>query len=135
MKCWTHADTEASGVCPSCGRALCKGCVPENQRLMACSPECLERLETANRVTLLTYKKAMASIRANYTLLVLAGGTFFLFSLFFSWRALLAYASGVPVEEGDVILAGFLAAAAATFGVCGGLFRRNLKENERPAAQ
>ena len=48
MKCFKHDTTEAVGVCPWCGRAICAACAavdgPPGPRL-ACSDECANALE------------------------------------------------------------------------------------------
>lgn len=42
MRCFYHRDTEAVGICKSCGRALCPDCVADIGKGIACSGRCEE---------------------------------------------------------------------------------------------
>jgi hypothetical protein len=42
MKCFYHADRDAVGVCKSCQRALCRDCVAEVEKGIACKSRCEE---------------------------------------------------------------------------------------------
>ena len=45
MKCITHMDSEAVGVCVRCGKALCKACAAETGTgRLVCSYDCVNRL-------------------------------------------------------------------------------------------
>ncbi|MGH8046727.1 MAG: hypothetical protein ACREKL_05740, partial [Chthoniobacterales bacterium] len=40
MKCFTHSQADAAGICKSCGRGLCHECVAEVGLSCACKNRC-----------------------------------------------------------------------------------------------
>jgi hypothetical protein len=75
LKCFQH-DTEAVGVCPWCGRALCAACAPvegaAKQRL-ACSDQCAKALARHEFALDLLLQKSRQSARANSVYCYLCG--------------------------------------------------------------
>lgn len=48
MKCYNHPNYDASAVCRSCGRALCRDCVVEVGLSCSCKDRCESVVETLN---------------------------------------------------------------------------------------
>ena len=46
MKCYTHSDIEAVGLCRVCGRALCRECVTEVSGVCCCKGRCEASVKT-----------------------------------------------------------------------------------------
>ena len=46
MRCFTHQDAEAIGVCHVCGRAVCRACVRAEVLSLTCSDACAARQRT-----------------------------------------------------------------------------------------
>ena len=40
MHCYNHSGSDAVGICKSCGRALCRSCVAEVEKIVACKDRC-----------------------------------------------------------------------------------------------
>ena len=76
MKCKIH-NNEASGICPSCGRALCPDCdTAAGVSRVACSTECLANLEILDEAAILTVTNAKKTMVANVWFCRLLGGVF-----------------------------------------------------------
>jgi hypothetical protein len=50
MNCFNHTESAASGICKSCGRALCKECMVDVGGSISCSGECEERVKILNEM-------------------------------------------------------------------------------------
>ncbi|MGD8592015.1 MAG: hypothetical protein PVF82_04240 [Gammaproteobacteria bacterium] len=50
MKCYTHHDTEALGVCKACNKAVCTNCVIDTGRGLACSEACVKEINDYNEM-------------------------------------------------------------------------------------
>jgi hypothetical protein len=46
MRCYTHADIQAVGVCRVCGRALCQACLTEVKGHCCCKGRCESAVKT-----------------------------------------------------------------------------------------
>jgi|SRR5277367_3661210 len=76
MKCFKH-DTEAVGVCPYCGRALCAPCASASVAAaprLVCSAECAAALARNEGALQLLLQKSRQSARANSVYCYLCGG-------------------------------------------------------------
>jgi hypothetical protein len=75
MKCLKH-DTEALGVCPWCGRAVCAACGPAKgpaSLRLACSDACSEALKRNEEALESLLQKSRQSARANSVYCYLCG--------------------------------------------------------------
>jgi hypothetical protein len=50
MHCFTHADATARGICKSCQRALCIGCMAEVGKSVACKERCEKDVEALDEM-------------------------------------------------------------------------------------
>jgi hypothetical protein len=50
MKCYNHNDVDAVGICKHCQKGLCKECIEEVDRSLACKASCVEEVETLNYI-------------------------------------------------------------------------------------
>jgi hypothetical protein len=57
MRCYTHADIQAIGICRICGRALCRECLTEVKGHCCCKGRCEAAVKTPEEVK--------AELRAN----------------------------------------------------------------------
>lgn len=75
MKCFKH-DTEAIGVCPYCGRALCVSCASAagaSAARLACSSECAAALKRSEQSLESLSQRSRQSARANSVYYYLCG--------------------------------------------------------------
>lgn len=77
MRCWTHRETEALGVCRSCGRGLCGDCAGAAPGQLVCGDACRA---ARTRLHQLLAKEAWRS-ELTYSLSAVATGSFTLFCL------------------------------------------------------
>jgi hypothetical protein len=74
MKCPTH-QSEATGVCVYCGRAVCAECArPGTAQRFACSDQCAAALTRADQTMELLVQKSLQSARASAIYSYLCGG-------------------------------------------------------------
>lgn len=74
MKCAIH-QTEATGVCVYCGRAMCPECArPAGTRRHVCSDECAAALARAEQGMELLLQKSLQTARASAVYSYLCGG-------------------------------------------------------------
>ena len=50
MKCYTHSEVDAVGVCRACGRALCRDCVTEVSGICYCKGRCESSIKTNDQI-------------------------------------------------------------------------------------
>ncbi len=50
MKCFSHRDHEAVGVCKSCNKAVCGECAIDSGRGLACSSQCEKAIADENQI-------------------------------------------------------------------------------------
>jgi hypothetical protein len=74
MKCATH-NSEATGICAYCGRALCADCArPGATERMTCSENCASALARNDKALELILQKSLQSARASAFYSYLCGG-------------------------------------------------------------
>jgi hypothetical protein len=74
MKCFKH-QTEATGICAYCGRALCADCAkPSATERMACSDNCATSLARNDKALQLILHKSLQSAQASAFYSYLCGG-------------------------------------------------------------
>ena len=49
MKCFTHIDTDAVGICSACNKGLCPQCTQDLGHSIACSSACIEKAKLIER--------------------------------------------------------------------------------------
>ena len=91
MKCYTHQDREAVGICKSCGKGLCCECAVDMAKGLACRGQCED--DTARLIALIEQnvqlsplgRNVMGNVRKNTfvqaTFLLVAGLLFLLTGL------------------------------------------------------
>jgi hypothetical protein len=50
MKCFTHHDHEAIGICKACHKAVCSSCAKDTGKGLACSDNCIKEVEEQNQI-------------------------------------------------------------------------------------
>ena len=74
MKCPTH-QSEATGVCAYCGRAICAECVqPRTSQRLVCSDQCASALARTDQAIETLLQKSVQSARASAFYSYLCGG-------------------------------------------------------------
>jgi hypothetical protein len=74
VKCLAH-NSEATGICAYCGRAVCADCAkPSASKRLVCSADCADALADAGRAMQLILQKSEQSARASAFYSYLCGG-------------------------------------------------------------
>src|SRR5882724_9736917 len=119
MKCATH-NTEATSVCPHCGKAMCPSCSKSgSSERPACSDACAAALAKADRATELIIRKSTQLAKASAVGCYLFGGVFLVFAPFSLWM--------LPRLRVAPIL---LAVAGVAMIIMGAWYGRAAKQNE-----
>ena len=85
MKCATH-NTEATSVCPRCGKAMCPSCSRfGSAERPACSDACASALVKADKATELVIRKSIQLAKAGAVGCYLFDGVFLAFAPFSLW--------------------------------------------------
>ena len=50
MKCYTHNELDAIGVCKACSKAICNSCAIDTGRGLSCSEECSKEIDEQNQI-------------------------------------------------------------------------------------
>ena len=50
MKCFSHVEREAVGVCKACSKAVCESCVIDTGRGITCSDDCTKEIDEQNQI-------------------------------------------------------------------------------------
>ena len=91
MKCESH-NSEATAVCPYCGKALCSACSRSGgSQRAACSEVCAAALARADRAAELVVRKSVQMARASEIACYLCGALFVVAGIgsYFSMRGFL----------------------------------------------
>src|SRR5262245_22023596 len=117
MTCWNHADRQATGVCPGCGRATCGQCqvaFPDATPSAACSRLCSDQAALLHSAVEAIHRRSLAEIRRAVLLFRLTGAIFVVSSLIGFGRVLLALLRSTPwkLDFGLGLAHGAFAAAA-----------------------
>ena len=84
MKCFNHPNTDAVGLCQSCGRGLCRDCVTEVGLSCSCKGQCEAIVAAKNELVergRTAYQKSSAMQLRSGILIVLLGGLFLFFGV------------------------------------------------------
>lgn len=97
MKCYSHSEADARGICKACGRGICRDCIAEVDDSLACKNRCEDRVKSITQV--LSRKSLAFSANARTfvpKLLYIISIAFFLPTVFlgFQW-----YTSNVGLFE------------------------------------
>jgi heme exporter protein D len=79
MKCFTHTDVDAVGVCRSCGKGVCKACAVDLGQGIACANSCevnVRDLIVHQAVSRRALTTTPAAYRTQSIVGFLSGGTF-----------------------------------------------------------
>lgn len=84
MNCFNHGDRPAVGICKSCGKGLCRECLTELRRGLACKGACESRAELIdqmidNNIRMVSAARLQVRIGALSSILLGAG------LLFLAW--------------------------------------------------
>src|ERR1041385_1017831 len=87
MRCFNHQDTEAVGVCVSCGKALCPSCISKSGRgKFVCSPACSRAITESDDFRDYLHNRSTRSWRLlTYALLFPVAFVFLIFAGFDIW--------------------------------------------------
>ena len=76
MHCAEH-HTEATGICPFCGRALCPDCALHwSGPRRACSPACRDGLKALDEAAVISTTKGKRTLKANVMFCIFLGSVF-----------------------------------------------------------
>jgi hypothetical protein len=84
MKCFNHPNTDAVGVCKSCGRGLCRDCIAAVGLSCSCKGECEAVVAAQNDLVergRTAYQKSSAMQMRSGILVMLLGGLFLFFGI------------------------------------------------------
>ncbi len=79
MKCFTHHQNDAIGICKACGKGICPGCCKELKDGLSCEGPCEKQVELVNKIIDRNEKNMVASNRQvkNTAYFSMASGTLF----------------------------------------------------------
>jgi hypothetical protein len=108
MKCATH-NSEATAVCPYCGKALCPSCSRSvSGQRSACSDACAAALTTLDKAAELSIRRSLQSVKASAFCCYFLGVVFILFGI----GTLIAF-------HGDLFLPIFLGGSGVALVISG----------------
>jgi hypothetical protein len=81
MKCHSHPDVDAQGICIYCGKALCKACVQTSQSRIVCSGGCAAKLSSQDAAIAMIRTKTLNQNRMTGLFSCLTGAAFALFAV------------------------------------------------------
>lgn len=118
MKCTTH-NSEATAVCPYCGKALCPSCSrSESGQRTACSDACAAALAKADKAADLVVRKSVQVAKASAIACYLCGVLFVLFGI----------GARVAFPNRDIFLPLFLAGLGVALIICGVWYGKAAKQ-------
>lgn len=94
MKCYSHPEADAVGVCIHCGKAVCKVCAQSSSsNRLVCSGDCAMALGKHEGAIELIRTKTLRQNRAGAYFCIFAGVVFGLFGIpHFFWRGFMPLA-------------------------------------------
>ena len=83
MECFAHSNSNAVGVCKSCGKGVCRACAISVTRGLACSTECKPIAESLSKAQLVSIRNiglasAQRTMQPFFAVLLLGLGLFLL---------------------------------------------------------
>lgn len=84
MNCYNHPEIDAIGVCKSCSKGVCRECVVDLDKGLACKNSCEEDVRALNELlakTKTAYQKTGKAYSNNAIIYVLLGGLFLILGL------------------------------------------------------
>ena len=86
MQCSMHDESPAIGICPNCGRGVCRRCSPGAVGLLACSPVCAEAASQLRKSVEIILLKSQRAALVSAWFCWLSGLVFLIFGLIESLR-------------------------------------------------
>ena len=82
MRCFTHQDKEAVGICKACGKGICAGCTADLGHSIACKSSCEEQSHLLNSamersIVVLKSSKRYANIAPAFCAVMGAGFVYY----------------------------------------------------------
>ena len=94
MKCYTHSQLDAIGMCKSCCKGLCLECSQDVGNGLACKNTCLEEVEAVNEI--IARNKQLYSIGQKAPLIPSGAVIYIMFMLMFcGWSTYLYFSRNV----------------------------------------
>jgi len=81
MKCYSHNDRDAIGVCKACSKGVCSECAYDTGNGLACKETCIEEVQAINEI--ISRNRQMYSIGNTSNVLSSSVIMYFLFAVLF----------------------------------------------------